>query len=71
TEQRALGRPYALGPLGRAILPKARAWTALPLDRVDVMAAIGSLVEPRIVRTRRAPIYLVPGSMTQVSPGAR
>ncbi|MGH8490703.1 MAG: hypothetical protein ACREXS_18025, partial [Gammaproteobacteria bacterium] len=23
------GRPYALGPLGRAILPKARAWTAL------------------------------------------
>jgi len=25
TGQRALGRPYALGPLGRAILPKARA----------------------------------------------
>ena len=29
------------------------------------MADIGSTVEPRIVRTRRAPIYLVPGSMTQ------
>ena len=29
------------------------------------MADIGSMVEPRIVRTRRAPIYLVPGSMTQ------